>query len=58
MWFVVCGLALQQSKVFASFPKEQLENLIESVVVKEYPENCTILDRENRTKVLAKSKKP
>ncbi|XP_026191380.1 cGMP-dependent protein kinase egl-4 [Cyclospora cayetanensis] len=45
--------ALQQSKVFASFPADQLGNLIESVVVKDYPENYTILDRENRTKASA-----
>nr|AAM22643.1 cGMP-dependent protein kinase [Eimeria maxima] len=45
--------ALQQSKVFASFPTEQLSRLIGSVVVKDYPENYLILDRENRTKASA-----
>lgn len=43
-------IALQNSQVFQQFTEEQLEALIEAAVVKDYPENYTILDRETRAR--------
>lgn len=43
-------IALQNSSVFQQFTEEQLGALIEAAVVKDYPENYTILDRETRAR--------
>lgn len=43
-------IALQNNKVFQQFTEEQLGALIEAAVVKDYPENYTILDRETRAR--------
>lgn len=37
--------------MFKQFTEEQLTALIEAAVVKDYPENYTVLDRETRTRV-------
>lgn len=44
-------IALQSSSVFQQFTNEQLGALIEAAVVKDYPENYTILDKEARSRV-------
>lgn len=46
----VMMIALQNSSIFQQFTKEQLSALIEAAVVKDYPENFTILDKENRSR--------
>ncbi|EZG50652.1 CGMP-dependent protein kinase [Gregarina niphandrodes] len=43
-------ICLQSSTVFQQFTKEQLGALIEAAVVKDYPENYTILDKETRSR--------
>eukprot|EP01069_Polyplicarium_translucidae_P004690 Polyplicarium_translucidae@DN2636_c0_g1_i1.p1 len=43
-------IALQSSNVFQQFTDEQLSALIEAAVVKDYPENYTILDKETRAR--------
>lgn len=43
-------IALQSSSVFHQFTKEQLGALIEAAVVKDYPENYTILEKEARSR--------
>eukprot|EP01071_Lankesteria_metandrocarpae_P003243 Lankesteria_metandrocarpae@DN2841_c0_g1_i1.p1 len=43
-------IALQSSPVFQQFQYDQLGPLIEAAVVKDYPENYTILDKETRAR--------
>eukprot|EP00923_Selenidium_pygospionis_P034312 GHVN01059863.1.p1 GENE.GHVN01059863.1~~GHVN01059863.1.p1 ORF type:complete len:781 (+),score=76.66 GHVN01059863.1:1512-3854(+) len=43
-------IALQQSTVFQLFTEERLHELIKVAVLKDYPENYTILDKETRAK--------
>eukprot|EP00914_Ancora_sagittata_P026955 GHVO01052901.1.p1 GENE.GHVO01052901.1~~GHVO01052901.1.p1 ORF type:complete len:652 (+),score=108.99 GHVO01052901.1:253-1956(+) len=43
-------IALQTSNVFQQFTESQLTSLIEAAVVKDYPENYTIIDKESRAK--------
>eukprot|EP00917_Polyrhabdina_sp_WS-2016_P013079 GHVP01028777.1.p1 GENE.GHVP01028777.1~~GHVP01028777.1.p1 ORF type:complete len:610 (-),score=74.46 GHVP01028777.1:71-1900(-) len=46
----VMQIALQNSQVFRQFTSQQLGSLIEAAVVKDYPENYTILDKETRSR--------
>lgn len=50
-FLILSAVALQNSQVFTQFTEEQLGSLIEAAVVKDYPENYTILDRETRARV-------
>eukprot|EP00918_Siedleckia_nematoides_P041252 GHVU01089583.1.p1 GENE.GHVU01089583.1~~GHVU01089583.1.p1 ORF type:complete len:894 (+),score=151.92 GHVU01089583.1:192-2873(+) len=46
----VMMIALQSSKVFKRFEPKQLSALTEAAVVKDYPQNFTILNKENKAK--------